>query len=106
ILSASKQSERAFIPNLAEPKNFCDIFEGEDIVFFAVPGGELLQDCGVDFKKIRAAKLIIGPEGGFTPEEIAFAKTKNAVFIKISKHILRSETAAIAASSLILNLAQ
>ncbi|MCK4935996.1 MAG: 16S rRNA (uracil(1498)-N(3))-methyltransferase [Elusimicrobiales bacterium] len=103
LLSASKQSERAFIPELSEPKVFKDVFEGADIVFFALPEGDSLENCKVDFKNIKTAKIIIGPEGGFTPEEIAFAKTKKAVFIKISKHILRSETASIAASSLILN---
>lgn len=103
LLSASKQSERGFIPDLIEPKFFKDIFDGEDIVFFAVPSGDALQDCKVDFKNIKTAKIIIGPEGGFTPEEIAYAEAKKAVFIRISKHILRSETAAVVASSLILN---
>ena len=106
LLSASKQSERSFIPGLIEPKSFKDVFDGEDIIFFAVQDGDVLQDCKVDFKNIKDAKIIIGPEGGFTLEEIAFAKTKKAVFIKISKHILRSETAAIVASSLILNSAE
>ncbi len=106
LLSASKQSERAFIPALLAPQSFKDIFSDADIVFFAVPDGDSLQDCGVDFKNIKNAKIIIGPEGGFTPEEINFAKTKKAVFIKISKHILKSETAAIVASSLILNASE
>ena len=103
ILSASKQSERAFIPKLLEPQTFEDSFEGETIVFFASPDGDLLKNCKVDFNSLKTAKLIVGPEGGFTPNEIAFAKSKKAVFIKISKHILRSETAAIAASALLLN---
>ena len=102
LLSASKQSERAFIPDLLEPKSFREIFDGEGIVFFATPDGDSLGNCQADFKNIETAKVIIGPEGGFTPEEIAFAKSKKAVFIKISRHILRSETAAIAASSLLL----
>ncbi len=106
ILSASKQSERGFIPKLVEPKKFKEIFTGEEIVFFASPDGNTLQDCGVDFKNIGAAKLVIGPEGGFTPGETAFAEGEKAVLIKISKHILRSETAAIAASSLLLNIAE
>jgi 16S rRNA (uracil1498-N3)-methyltransferase len=103
LLSASKQSERAFVPTLLAPQSFRDVFSEADIVFFAVPDGDSLQDCGVDFKNIKTAKIIIGPEGGFTSEEIDFAKTKKAIFIKISKHVLRSETAAIVASSLILN---
>ena len=103
LISASKQSQRESIPELLEPKMFRDVFEDEDIVFFALPEGDSLADCKADFKNIKSAKIIIGPEGGFTREEISFAKIKKAIFIKISKHILRSETAAIAASSLILN---
>ncbi len=105
LLAASKQSERSFVPDLLEPKTFREIFDDEDIVFFATPDGDFLGNCGADFKNVKAAKIIIGPEGGFTSEEIAFAKTKKAVFIKISRHILRSETAAIAASALLLNRA-
>ncbi|MCG2726300.1 MAG: 16S rRNA (uracil(1498)-N(3))-methyltransferase [Elusimicrobia bacterium] len=105
LLSASKQSERAFIPDLLAPKAFKDVFEDEDIVFFALPESDCLENCGADFKNIKRAKIIIGPEGGFTQEEISFAKTKKAFFIKVSKHILRSETAAIVASSFILRRA-
>lgn len=106
LLSASKQSERAFIPELRGPARFDDVFEDGDIVFLASPEGNSLKNCGVNMENIERAKVVIGPEGGFTDKELSLAKAKKAVFIKISKHILRSETASIAASSLILNLAE
>lgn len=39
--------------------------------------------------------FLIGPEGGFTEDEIAKAKAKNFKVISLGKRILRSETAAM-----------
>lgn len=46
--------------------------------------------------------IIIGPEGGFSPEEIEFAKKNNITTVSLGQRILRAETAAIATISLIL----
>lgn len=43
--------------------------------------------------------LLVGPEGGFTVREAAFAQAQGAVPVHLGEHILRSETAAIAAAS-------
>jgi 16S rRNA (uracil1498-N3)-methyltransferase len=45
---------------------------------------------------------LIGPEGGFTPEEAAAAVEAGAVPATLGPRILRSETAAIAAAALAL----
>ena len=46
--------------------------------------------------------LFIGPEGGFTPEEIDVAQRYKLVPVTVGARILRAETAAIAASAAIL----
>jgi len=46
--------------------------------------------------------LFIGPEGGFSPSEIELAKVNNFTTISLGRRILRAETAAISAISLIL----
>jgi 16S rRNA (uracil1498-N3)-methyltransferase len=38
---------------------------------------------------------VVGPEGGFTEEEVALAKDKGFVPVKLGQRILRTETAAI-----------
>jgi len=43
--------------------------------------------------------LIIGPEGGFTNEEIEMFRNKNIQTFSLGNHIVRAETAAIAASA-------
>ncbi len=45
--------------------------------------------------------IFIGPEGGFTKEEIDSAKEKGLVTTSLGMRILRSETAAIVAVALI-----
>lgn len=47
--------------------------------------------------------LFIGPEGGFTAEEIAAAAKSGITPVSLGPRILRTETAAIVASTLILN---
>jgi len=46
--------------------------------------------------------LFIGPEGGFSPSEVELAKQSSFTLVSLGKRILRAETAAIAACSLIL----
>ena len=42
--------------------------------------------------------ILIGPEGGFTPEERALLRSRNCVVpVSLGPNILRAETAAIAA---------
>jgi len=45
--------------------------------------------------------LFIGPEGGFTHEEVALAEEKSFQVVSLGKRILRAETAAISAVALV-----
>jgi 16S rRNA (uracil1498-N3)-methyltransferase len=49
----------------------------------------------------RDVILLIGPEGGFTPEEIGLAMQAGFQAVSLGKRILRTETAGIAAISTI-----
>jgi 16S rRNA (uracil1498-N3)-methyltransferase len=49
----------------------------------------------------RDVILLIGPEGGFTPEEIGLAMKAGFQAVSLGKRILRTETAGIAAISTI-----
>lgn len=39
--------------------------------------------------------LLVGPEGGFTDDEVNYAKTQNVKIISLGKRILRAETASL-----------
>jgi 16S rRNA (uracil1498-N3)-methyltransferase len=49
-----------------------------------------------------AINLFIGPEGGFTPDEIAIARRYGLVPVTLGPRILRAETASVAAAATIL----
>ena len=44
---------------------------------------------------------VIGPEGGWSSEEIDFFNKNNITFVKLSETILRTSTASINASSIL-----
>ena len=51
--------------------------------------------------KVKSAAVFIGPEGDFTEKEIATAKNAGAVPVSLGREVLRSETAAICALSIL-----
>ncbi len=51
--------------------------------------------------KVKSAAVLIGPEGDFTEKEIAAAKNAGAVPVSLGREVLRSETAAICALSVL-----
>lgn len=107
---ASEQSERLDVPTITPPRSLADALaavSGGPIVFCdeanttgegaaqpIVPALQALQ-CGAD-----DIAILIGPEGGFTPEEREqIVDTAGVVPISLGPRILRAETAAIAALS-------
>jgi len=44
-----------------------------------------------------ALELLIGPEGGFAPDEIARAQRAGMTSVRLGPRVLRTETAALAA---------
>lgn len=55
----------------------------------------------LQIKDATKINLFIGPEGGYTTEEIEIAKNNGIIPISLGKRILRAETAAIVASALV-----
>ena len=55
-----------------------------------------------DLHKQKNLQIIIGPEGGFSQQEIELAEKSNAKPFTLGPRILRTETSAIASLSLVL----
>jgi 16S rRNA (uracil1498-N3)-methyltransferase len=51
----------------------------------------------------RTVSLLIGPEGGFDPQEVALAREQGWTTVSLGRRIMRSETAGIVASALVLD---
>ena len=106
---AGKQSGRCLIPEVTAPvapDQLSSLFSGLQAV--AVPW----EDCRVkgpkafsaDHPGLRSLGIVIGPEGGISPEEIAFLRQAGCVPITLGPRILRTETAGLAAVSAFLCL--
>jgi len=98
ILSAMKQSLRAHLPSLELYDSLTDLLErwkGKKILA-AHPDGE---NGGYAFKNIGDAGellLLVGPEGGFSENELSEIERYGGAFLALGQHRLRSETAVVA----------
>jgi 16S rRNA (uracil1498-N3)-methyltransferase len=102
IKEASEQSGRGIVPELGAIISLTEALveakANESNLFFAV-GGEKLAKSN-DAKKIG---IFIGPEGGWTEEELALAKANDCQITSLGALTLRGETAAIVTSYLAVN---
>jgi len=106
ITEAAEQSGRGRIPQLQPAHRFNNIVSnlGEfDHCLIASPNGQSLRQIlrESDTKPVRIG-LFIGPEGGFTEAELKACCEAGAKRVGLGERILRTETAAVVASALIL----
>lgn len=100
---ASRQSGRTVIPVVHEPVSFQDMFTDNDfkgVIFYEEESVRLSDSISSLVSHPSSLFIVIGPEGGFTKEEVELAKEKGLVAASLGKRILRAETAAIAAVTL------
>lgn len=106
VISACKQSGRNHLMKIHAPISWESFLESsaDGQILVADPHGtSLLQpSTSRQIDQTLSISVAVGPEGGFTNAELQLAKTQGAQFFGLSKHILRVETASIAAASLIL----
>ncbi len=107
IKEAAEQSERVFLPTLIGPQKWADFLkdwpEGTTLVGdpwdFDVKLGSWLQKTAAS--ELNSLTVVIGPEGGLTPEELAAARAKGATLFQLGETVLRMETAVLASLSLV-----
>ena len=105
-VAAIKQCDNAFLPKVntcTEIKELVQNLKNKNYLpAVALEFGEhkLISEIMTDLQ--QPVCLIIGPEGGFTKEEAEFFLANGVITFTIGNHILRAETAAIAAVSQLL----
>lgn len=101
-ISACEQSGRTQIPEIAQPGDLEDYIKKEntaDTKLILHPQGEqTLKNMGAIGHKID---MLIGPEGGFSDEEMACCIEAGFLPWKLGPRILRTETAALVSLSLL-----
>lgn len=104
---AAKQCGRSFIPRILPVTRLADVFTRPELTNACsimlyegqAPQGlkqVLGRTCG------RMYSLFIGPEGGFSPAEVALSEAHGASVVTMGPRILRTETAAVAALTVVM----
>ncbi|MFK7777703.1 MAG: 16S rRNA (uracil(1498)-N(3))-methyltransferase [Gimesia sp.] len=107
IVSAAKQSGQTRLMELAPLQTWNQFLEitcqKDDRLLIADPEGSALDLLSQTTAEIAMSPvvLMIGPEGGFSTEELDSAVKKGAKTVKLSEGILRIETAAIVFAGLV-----
>jgi len=92
---AAETARRGRVSAIEEPRDWSELFD-------LLHKGALVAWEGEPLRRLRDAlprgdlSIVIGPEGGIGPDEIAFARERGAVTVTLGPRNLRSETAAIA----------
>ncbi len=104
---AAMQSSRADIPQVAPVaafKDFLQTLNPEPRTLLLLPweeGTMPVKNVLRENPDIKNIIILIGPEGGFSKDEAALAKDKGFHLVSLGSNILRTETAALAALSMI-----
>jgi len=100
IQEAAEQSDKAILPEILDLKKLSDVLnrveEGRSYIVLD-PRGENFSLQNFHDEKVG---VFIGPEGGWSEEEINLFKENNVPIFSLGKQILRAETAAISFTSL------
>ena len=103
---AAKQSGRGVIPQILPVMSFkaaVDEMKKADLCFVPYESAEDIKLRTVlNSKQAKEISFMIGPEGGFAPEEAEYLEAAGIPLVTLGKRILRTETAGMAVLSMIM----
>jgi len=104
IIEATEQSNQLNIPDLSQIiklKDFINNISKDEKLFFADVNSKH-KPSSKDFGQAKKTSVLIGPEGDFSPAEHKLILSRpETVPFSLSENILRADTAAISAISLV-----
>lgn len=98
-IAAIKQCDRYDLPSISYKKNLkavLDTITSKNILF-----GDIREDSKFIKKVKKDPHIFIGPEKGFSKDEVSLLEKNGAEGIRINKNTLRAETAAISSISIL-----
>lgn len=106
LISAMLQSQQAWLPILEEPKKYTvfikEVKSGNKFIAHCEEENkQSLKSSISTFQPFNSSTIFIGPEGDFTPQEIALAVENNFTPVALGDTRLRTETAALVAATLL-----
>ena len=105
-LESAQQSGRRGVPEIAPPvslSEFLASFRKVDLNLLLWEGEKrvMIKDVLKGAQEAKRVTVLIGPEGGFSEDEVGKALEKGFVSVSLGEFILRTETASIAALSIL-----
>lgn len=104
-LEAAQQSERWTLPAIDEPASLAQLFKthaaATAFMLAERSDGASLQNIPLPSDPHRTVLLLIGPEGGWAQDELHLAQQQGYTAVTLGTRILRAETAAMAAISIV-----
>jgi len=108
VIEASEQSGRTSVPEIHEPEKLLGAIESfkklaKTTLVVCVQGGAAWSEIKDNLvsEGVEKVGLLIGPEGGWSKRELEQFETWGLIKLSLGKNVLRAETAAIAALSLV-----
>ena len=106
LQEAAEQSHRGKVPILEAPLQFEQAVKtaAQADTCKLIPWEEeqnLSLKQALQMQPTREVCLLVGPEGGFSKEEVALAQSAGFLSVTLGRRILRMETAAVVASALV-----
>ncbi|MBH0198005.1 MAG: 16S rRNA (uracil(1498)-N(3))-methyltransferase [Nitrospira sp.] len=105
-VEAAQQSEQWRIPTIAPPQSLAALLKNRatgtaTLMLAERLDGKSLQTVALPQDVTGSVLVLIGPEGGWSKEEMGLVEQTGIQPITLGPHILRAETAAIAAISIL-----
>jgi 16S rRNA (uracil1498-N3)-methyltransferase len=97
-ISACEQSGRSKIPTIKSPIEFDKISEGikTNSLNLLLHPDVLEESSNLPNEYSGDINIFIGPEGGFSQDEVLLLKKQNCINIQLGPRIMRTETAPLA----------
>jgi 16S rRNA (uracil1498-N3)-methyltransferase len=102
VIEASKQCGRNQLMHISQPQPLAEYLAASPDAtrLFAHPGGQALAALSERLTASREVRIAVGPEGGFTDDELALAGQAGWLAVDLGARILRVETAALVLAAL------
>jgi 16S rRNA (uracil1498-N3)-methyltransferase len=99
-VESMKQSGRAWLMDVGPEASLDEALAGAAVLVAQAGGVPAARHPAAASPSVR---VLVGPEGGFTDEELDRLRAGGAELVALGPHVMRIETAAVAAGALLVN---